>query len=166
LFLDKRRISAFVKITALVMAVAFIATLAVPLIGTQFLGNGTPTQTSTVDQGQQEIQTLEGLTKTKPTDYRIWLSLGNKYIEFGMTDKAIGAYEKAKELQPQQSEVLYRLGTAYSQAGRRAEAVTAFEGFLALAPSSPLAPQVKARVESLKKAPAPPAATTTTTAKP
>src|SRR5580765_6789558 len=57
---------------------------------------------------------LEAITAREPSNWRAWRMLGMAYQAVKDVDKALGAYRKALEIEPESPQVLYNLGTAYA----------------------------------------------------
>jgi len=61
-----------------------------------------------------------------PNDLQSWIQLGNLYFDTGNSDKAIPAYVKALELDPENPNVQTDLGIMYRRTGEIALAIKAF----------------------------------------
>jgi hypothetical protein len=57
---------------------------------------------------------LETITAREPANWRAWRMLGMAYQAAKDVDKALGAYRKALDIEPDSPQVLYNLGTAYA----------------------------------------------------
>jgi Flp pilus assembly protein TadD len=68
----------------------------------------------------------EELVERAPTDASHRLNLGLVYLKLGESDKAIGALESSRALDPSQGRAVSYLGLAYARAGRYAEAYRSF----------------------------------------
>ncbi len=68
----------------------------------------------------------EELVERAPTDASHRLNLGLVYLKLGESDKAIGALEGSRALDPSQGRAVSYLGLAYARAGRYAEAYRSF----------------------------------------
>lgn len=91
------------------------------------------------EQTRQEFQTFKAAVAADFKKTRQALALleqGNRLFDEGKRGQAIEIYEEAQRLEPEHAEIAYRLGRAYSNAGRTQAAITAFERALALLPES------------------------------
>lgn len=77
-------------------------------------------------QFQQAQPIYEELVERAPTDASHRLNLGLVYLKLGDSDKAIGALEASRALDPSQGRAVSYLGLAYARAGRYAEAYRSF----------------------------------------
>jgi hypothetical protein len=68
----------------------------------------------------------EQLVERSPTDASHRLNLGLVYLKLNDADRAIGALEASRALDPSQGRAVSYLGLAYARAGRYAEAYRAF----------------------------------------
>jgi Tetratricopeptide repeat len=114
----------------------------------------------------------EQLVAASPTDASHRLNLGLVYLKLNDADRAIGALEASRALDPSQGRAVSYLGLAYARAGRYGEAYRAFliagQTDLATEIESNLAPAERDRIHSqLGRAPyspdAPPASPRTPT---
>ena len=64
-----------------------------------------------------------------------WVIRGNEALEAGNVEEAIRYYERAAQLNPNDEDIYYNLGIAYSRAGHRQEAIKAYQNALKLMPS-------------------------------
>ena len=76
------------------------------------------------------IAVLQANTKVNELDGGAWLGLGNGLMLKGRPEEAVEAYDKAKRIDPDVPEVLFRLGMAHAELRNRHEAVDALQGFL------------------------------------
>ena len=103
------------------IVVAFLLTLAG--------GPQTPAQTAsstaapTLAEAQARLQAndpagavklLEIITKATPADVSAWRLLGTAYRRTKDADRALSAYRKTLELEPESVQAFYDLGTAYA----------------------------------------------------
>ena len=75
---------------------------------------------------QQARPIYEELVERAPTDASHRLNLGLVYLKLGDSEKAIGALEASRALDPSQGRAVSYLGLAYARAGRYAEAYRSF----------------------------------------
>ncbi len=78
------------------------------------------------------------------------LGLGNAYYELDNLDAALVHLERARALAPKDAQTFVLLGAVYQSAGRKADAVTAYERYLELAPAGKFARDVKGILRGLK----------------
>jgi len=57
---------------------------------------------------------LETITAREPSNWRAWRMLGTAYQGTKDIDKALAAYRKALDIEPDSPQVLYNIGTAYA----------------------------------------------------
>jgi len=69
-----------------------------------------------------------------PNDWRLYVNLGNAYIDTGKNEKAVASYKKALAVNPNASPVYVSLGIVYNNAGRKKEAITMFRKALKINP--------------------------------
>jgi hypothetical protein len=78
------------------------------------------------NQFAQARPIYEELVERAPTDASHRLNLGLVYLKLGDSEKAIGALEASRALDPSQGRAVSYLGLAYARAGRYAEAYRSF----------------------------------------
>ncbi|MFO7557925.1 MAG: tetratricopeptide repeat protein [Desulfobacterales bacterium] len=88
---------------------------------------------------EAKILKLEQWTSEKPGDAGAWTELGNAYFDTGKHEKAISAYTKSLELNPDNAEVLTDMGVMYRRTGKPAEAVKSFDKAIAVDPQAEIA---------------------------
>ena len=76
---------------------------------------------------QQRIVELEKVVAQDPKNRQAWVQLGNDFFDTNQPQKAITAYGKALELQPNDPNVLTDQGIMYKNVGWFDKAVTNFE---------------------------------------
>jgi hypothetical protein len=69
-----------------------------------------------------------------PDDWRLYVNLGNAYIDIGKNEKAVASYKKALAINPNASPVYISLGIVYNNAGREKEAIAMFRKALKINP--------------------------------
>jgi uncharacterized protein (AIM24 family) len=89
----------------------------------------------------------EQLVERAPTDASHRLNLGLVYLKQNDADKAIGALEISRALDPSQGRAVSYLGLAYARAGRYAEAYRAF----LVAGQTDLAIEIEANLSALER---------------
>jgi cytochrome c-type biogenesis protein CcmH/NrfG len=75
----------------------------------------------------REIPTLEAMVAQDPKNVKTWIQLGNDYFDTHQAQKAIDAYGKALELQPDDPNVLTDQGVMYREVGQFDKALANFE---------------------------------------
>jgi cytochrome c-type biogenesis protein CcmH/NrfG len=75
----------------------------------------------------REIPTLEAMVAQDPKNVKAWVQLGNDYFDTHQAQKAIDAYSKALELQPNDPNVLTDQGVMYREVGQYDKALANFE---------------------------------------
>lgn len=70
-----------------------------------------------------------------PNDLASWIQLGNLYFDTGNYDKAITAYNKAVDIDPENPDVLTDLGIMYRRTGDLSKAIQSFKKAQEMDPS-------------------------------
>ena len=73
------------------------------------------------------IASLEDETAKNPQNTKAWVQLGNEYFDSDQYEKAIWAYRKSLELEPNRANVWTDLGVMYRRSGKSQEALQAFD---------------------------------------
>jgi cytochrome c-type biogenesis protein CcmH/NrfG len=73
------------------------------------------------------IVSLEDETAKNPQNTKAWIQLGNEYFDSDQYEKAIWAYRKSLELEPNRANVWTDLGVMYRRSGKPQEALQAFD---------------------------------------
>ena len=76
---------------------------------------------------QKRIGVLQTLVARDPTDVKSWIALGNEYFDLQQREKAIAAYDKALQLQPNNPDVLTDQGVMYRELSQFDKAVANFK---------------------------------------
>ena len=111
------------KETVLFVVVALIVGLLVGVIVSKGKNKSSSAPSIAAPQGgapvnaQQTIKMLENLVANDPQNRKAWVELGNNYFDSQMPAKAIDAYAKALELNPNDPNVLTDQGVMYRQLG-------------------------------------------------
>jgi len=94
-----------------------------------------------IDQGQatQAVEALEKRTKETASDYQAWFLLGIAYTNLKKFDKAIQAFHKVSELQPDLAEPHNNLAVIHNEQGNYKAAVQELETSLQKSPDYPVA---------------------------
>jgi len=85
------------------------------------MGSGSPTDY------QARIAEAEKLVAKEPKNRQAWVQLGNDYFDTDQTQKAISAYGKALEIDPNDPNVLTDQGVMYRKMGWYDKAIANFE---------------------------------------
>jgi Flp pilus assembly protein TadD len=101
-------------------------------LGSVYLKQGKATQAR--DNFERAVQLTASYPETTPN---AWNNLGLLAARDGETEKAIGYFEKALQIDPDRLIVLQNLGNAYRQAKRWDDARTTLERALAIKPQDP-----------------------------
>lgn len=83
---------------------------------------------------RQSVADLEKRAAANPASAPDWINLGNIYFDAHQPQKAIGAYEHALSLAPENPDVLTDLGIMYREIGRYDKAVECFRKAVAIDP--------------------------------
>jgi tetratricopeptide (TPR) repeat protein len=123
--------STMLRQTALIMAAAafimgFLTGVGFTIYKTGSSSNVTPIQGQSVDFAQQ-ARALEAELSKNLQNTGAWIQLGHTYFDADQYEKAIHAYNKALELNPNNADVLTDLGIMYRRSGKPKEAVKSFE---------------------------------------
>jgi cytochrome c-type biogenesis protein CcmH/NrfG len=78
-------------------------------------------------EASQRISAGEAIVARDPKNVRAWISLGNDYFDTHQSKKAIEAYGRALELEPNNPDVLTDQGVMYREAGMYDKAVANFQ---------------------------------------
>jgi cytochrome c-type biogenesis protein CcmH/NrfG len=84
----------------------------------------------------KERRKLEILLEKNPNLSQAWFDLGKIYLEEKLYDRAISAFEKASQLEPDRADYLYRLGYTYHRTRNYGKAETALKAALVLTPEN------------------------------
>ncbi len=93
------------------------------------------------------VPLLEELTRQEPDNWRAFAHLGVAYARSGHYETAIGAFQRAVQLNPNAANLRYNLGQAYEFVGVPEEALHAYDQALELRPDYPLAQQAFTRLK-------------------
>lgn len=96
-----------------------------------------PPPTSSVNL-QQNIQMLEGMVRQNPDNRSAWVQLGHNYFDSNQPMKAIEAYNKALELDPNDPDVITNQGVMFRAVGWYDRAI---ENFRKANEMNPMHPQ-------------------------
>lgn len=83
------------------------------------------------------IEIYEKCLKIDPNNYRIYRSLGIRYRELGMIDKAFAMFKKSIKLNPQYEDGLHSLGISYGLQKMYDQALPIYQKLLKINPNNP-----------------------------
>ena len=101
----------------------------------------------------QAIAAYEHYLSKKPDDPEVRTDLGTMYLSTGNADQAIVQYRKVLATHPQFFEAAFNLGVAYGQMNQPADAQTALQAALKIAPDADARNRVNQMLSSLSSAP-------------
>jgi len=102
---------------------------------------------------QKAIDTLSRVEEIDPTDARIYLEKGYAFQRLNVYDRAIANFNKAKEINPAMSQlVYYNIGTAHYAAEAFDQAEKLFTRAIELDPTTPIARQGIVNARGAKRA--------------
>jgi cytochrome c-type biogenesis protein CcmH/NrfG len=78
-------------------------------------------------EAQQRIAIAEQLVQRDPKNHQAWVQLGNDYFDTHQAQKAVDAYAKALELQPNDPNVMTDQGVMYRELRQYDRAIASFE---------------------------------------
>lgn len=90
-------------------------------------GGGVPPGAGSPMDYQQRIAEAEKIVAREPGNLKAWIQLGNDYFDTEQLQKAINAYGKALDLDPNNPAVLTDQGVMFRKAGWFDKALTNFE---------------------------------------
>lgn len=102
---------------------------------------GPPPQGQAMGQGNSaapmvgEINQLKRTIQDDPHNVAAFVRLGNLHYDVQMWDQAVGYYERALDLQPDNPDVITDLGVCYRNLGQSEQALEMFEKAAGLAPN-------------------------------
>lgn len=131
------------KQTALILAVitfglGFLAGVIFTVYKTGTAAGPVSRQDAHVDDTQR-ARMLEAEVKTHPANTAAWIQLGHVYFDTDQYEKAIGAYEKARELDPNNADLLTDLGVMFRRSGQFEKAVQVFDQAVRVDPAHEIA---------------------------
>lgn len=91
------------------------------------VGGGVPMGTGSPTDYQQRIAEAEKIVSQDPKNLQAWIQLGNDYFDTEQPQKAINAYSRALELDPNNPGVLTDQGIMFRKVGWFDKAVANFE---------------------------------------
>jgi len=84
-------------------------------------------QTATVSVRQQRITVMRQRVGRDPADVKGWVALGDAYFDSEQREKAVEAYDRALQLEPNNPDVLTDQGVMYRELGTFDKALANFE---------------------------------------
>ncbi len=104
-------------------------------------------ETKQYDKALKEFQTALN-DKNFKTPEKIYLNLGNMYVDQGVMTEAVRSFQRAVETNPNYVLGYLALGSAYQKTGKPEQAAGQFRKVMALAPDTPEAARAKQLLES------------------
>ncbi len=101
----------------------------------------------------QAIAAYEHYLSHKPDDPDVRTDLGTMYLSTSNADQAVVQYRKVLAAHPQFFEAAFNLGVAYSQMNKPADAQTALQAALKIAPDADARTRVNQMIASMASAP-------------
>lgn len=109
----------------------------------------------------EAIAAYEHYLSKKPDDPDVRTDLGTMYLSTANADQAVVQYRKVLATHPQFFEAAFNLGVAYSQMNKPADAQTALQAALKIAPDADARTRVNQMLASITSAPPPSSGTAT-----
>ncbi len=111
------------KHTAMALAVAmfvlgFFSGIGVAVYKQNFTP-GLASKSSTDTDYSKKAKALEQEVLNRPENAEAWIQLGHIYYDMDKHDQAVAAYEKSLELNPNNTDMLTDLGTAYRRSSNQ-----------------------------------------------
>jgi tetratricopeptide (TPR) repeat protein len=97
------------------------------------------------------VQLLKDVTRRDSNNIEANYTLGMLSMRSGQVDKAAVRFETLIRIQPMNPEFHYYLGEAYSQLGKKNEAIKSFETFKGLVPDEEAKKNIEISINNLKK---------------
>jgi len=97
------------------------------------------------------VQLLKDVTRRDSNNIDANYTLGMLSMRSGQIDNAAARVEALTRMQPMNPEFYYYLGEAYSQMGKKNEAIKAFETFKGLVPDAEAKKNIEITINNLKK---------------
>lgn len=94
---------------------------------------------------------MERAASMWPTSPYVYFNLGLCYSEIGNFQKAIGAYQRALQLDPKLTEAIPNIGTCYQLLNQPEQAVVWFEEYLRRNPHAPDVGQVRGMISAMRR---------------
>ncbi len=138
MFIDKKKSAPWIKAGALIIAVLFAALYIIPLITTSSGGSKKRLLTEEEVKFAQDVQRVEAILSSNPTDTATRISLGNIYYDWGIYlafqkreaseaiarfNQAVIHYKKALEEKPDDPNVRTDMAVALYYTGKSEEAL-------------------------------------------
>jgi tetratricopeptide (TPR) repeat protein len=121
------------KETILLVVISLVVGGLIAVIFTNMQNKSAPAGTASAPASapavnyQQQISMLEGIVTKEPKNRNAWVQLGHNYFDSDQPMKAIEAYDKALELNRNDSNVLTDQGVMYRRLGWFDKAIKNFE---------------------------------------
>ena len=104
-----------------------LVTMLVKDKGSQQVSTAIPSGSGSPTDYAQRIAEAEKIVAANPKNLSAWISLGNDYFDTEQFQKAIHAYSKALEIQPDNPNILTDQGVMYRKVGWYDKALANFE---------------------------------------
>ncbi|NUO78661.1 tetratricopeptide repeat protein [candidate division KSB1 bacterium] len=98
---------------------------------------------------QRALTQLSAAVRQDPNNYKHWRELGVALFQVRQFEKAIGALERARQLQPNDSRTLFFLGYSHELEGRFGEAIAIYSEYRRRTLFDPMAKQLQSRISKL-----------------
>lgn len=96
------------------------------------------------------VQLLKDVTRRDSNNIEANYTLGMLSMRSGQVDKAVTRFETLVRIQPMNPEFHYYLGEAYSQMGKKMDAIKSFEKFKTLVPDENAKKNIEITINNLK----------------
>jgi len=103
-------------------------------------------------QWQKAVEEYKKAVKEEPKYAQAYASMGNAYMQLGDLPAAREAYAKAKEINPNDKNIVYGLALMLEKSGRTDEALSEFQTGLLLETDPTMAAQIRLHMNQLKDA--------------
>lgn len=167
MLLDKKKVSAFTKVGAIILAIAFVSSMALFM-----LPSAAPTSSTTgrqitnmtasqlIDQGnsyfdnkqyKEASQMYEAALEKDPSNVDVRVDLAISYFYQNDPARAVSEALKGLEVNPNHAKAHFNLGIFYQSLGKKADARREYEAYLKLEPNSDSANYARQQISALGK---------------
>ncbi len=167
MLLDKKRVSAFTKIGAVILAIAFVSSMALfmlpstsppPSASSARIANMTASQlvdlgNSYFDKRQykEASQVYEAALQKDPNNVDVRVDLAISYFYQNDPNRAVSEALKGLKINPNHAKAHFNLGVFYQSLNRKADARREFEAYLKLEPNGDSANYARQQISALGK---------------